>query len=85
MTAVALFYNRLTSKCSFYSKPVHYLMVTKIKCVWGKYIYIEAIQITSSSGMYKTNIYDNDCYLRLFVFKFHINNSSVFEISSILF
>ena len=31
---------------------------------------IETIQIISSSGIYKTNIYHNDCYLRLFVSKF---------------
>ena len=73
------FYKRLTSKCSFYQKPVHYLTVTKIKCIWGKYIYIEAIQITSSSGIYKTNIYHKDCYLQLFVFKFHMSNTSFFK------
>ena len=44
----------LSSK--FIQKPVHYLTVTKIKCMWDKYIYIEAIHITSSSGMYRTNI-----------------------------
>ena len=26
-------------------------------------IYIEAIQITRSSGIYQTNIYHNDCYV----------------------
>ena len=78
-------YKCLTSKCSFYQKFVHYLTVTKIKSIWGKYIYIEAIQITSSSGIYKTNIYHDNCYLQLFVFKFHINNSSCFEIMASLF
>ena len=78
-------YKRLTSKCSFYLKPVHYLAVTKRKCIWGKYIYIEAIQITGSSGIYKTIIYHNDCYLQLFVFKFHMNKSSFFEIGVSLF
>ena len=29
-------------------------------------MYIEQIQITSSSEIYKTNIYHNHCYLRLF-------------------
>ena len=67
-------YKRLTSKCSFYLKPVHYLAVTKRKCIWGKYIYIEAIQITSSSGIYKTNIYHNDCYLGLFCFQISYYN-----------
>ena len=38
------------------------------------YIYTETIQITTSSGIYQTNIYHNDCYLLLFVFKFHMNN-----------
>ena len=65
-------YKRLISKCSFYQKPVHYLTVIRIKCIWSKYISIEAIQITSGSGIYKTNTYHDDCYLRLFVFKFHI-------------
>ena len=78
-------YKSLTSKCSFYEKPLHYVTVTKIKCIWDKYIYIEAIQITSSSGIYKTNIDHNDCYLRLFVFKFHMNKSSFFEISASFF
>ena len=59
-------YKYLTYKCSFYLKPVHYLTATKINCIWGKCIYAEAIQITSSSGIYKTNIYHNDSYLRLF-------------------
>ena len=56
-----------------------------------KYIYIEAIQIASSSGIYKTNIYimiviygylerESDK-----VFKFHINKFSFFEISASLF
>ena len=62
-------YQRLTTKCRFYQKPVHYLTVTKTKCIWEKYIYIEAIQITSSSGIYKTNIYHNNCYLGLFCFQ----------------
>ena len=32
--------------------------VTKIKCsIWDKYTYIEEIQRTSSSGIYKTNLY----------------------------
>ena len=75
-------YKRLTSKRSFYQKPVHYLTVTKIKCIWDKYKHIEAIQITSSSKIYKANIYHNDCYLQLFVFKFDMNNSSFFEIST---
>ena len=75
----------LTSKCSFYQKPDNYLTVTKIKWIWGKYIYVEAIQITSSSGIYKTNIYDNDCYLQLFVFKFHMDNSSSLEMNASLF
>ena len=60
ISAASPSYKRLTSKCSFYLKPVHYLAVTKRKCIWGKYIYIEAIQITSSSGIYKTSIYHND-------------------------
>ena len=47
--------------------------VTKIKCIWGKYIYIEAIQITSSSGMSYTNIYHNDCYLLFTVICFQIS------------
>ena len=51
----------------------------------GQCIYIEAIQITSSSEIYKTIIYHNDCYLQLFVFKFHINNSSFLKISVSLF
>ena len=25
---------------------MHYLIITKIRCTWDKYIYIEAIQIT---------------------------------------
>ena len=29
-------------------------------------MYIEEIQITSNSGICKTNIYHNDCYLQLF-------------------
>ena len=41
-----------------------------------KYIYIEVIQIASTSEIYKTSIYHNDCYLRLFVFKFHKNKFS---------
>ena len=72
-------FKRLTSKCRFFQKPVHYLTVTKKKCIWGKYIYNEAIQITSSSGIYKTNIYHKDCYLQLFVFKFHMSNTSFFK------
>ena len=64
-------YKHLTFKYSLYYEPVHYLTVTKIKCIWGKYIYNEAIQITSS-GICQINIYHNDCYLRLFVIKFHI-------------
>ena len=40
-------------------------------------IYIEAIQITSSSGIYKTNIYHNDYYLRLFVVKIHTLKSLI--------
>ena len=44
--------------------------------MWIKYIYIESIQITSSSETYQTNIYHNDCYLQLSVFKFRMNNSS---------
>ena len=55
-----------------------------MKCIWVKYIYIEEIQITSSSGIYKANIYHNDYHLRLFVFKFHLNNSSFFEINASL-
>ena len=47
--------------------------------------HIEVIQITSSSGIYKTNIYHNDCYLQLFVFKFQMNNNSLIEISASLF
>ena len=46
------------------------------------YIYIEAIQITSSSEISNTNTYHNDCYLRSFVFKFHVNNSPLFGISA---
>ena len=84
ISAVSPSYKRLTSKGSFHEKPVHYSTVTKIKCIWVKYIYIEAIQITSSSGIYKTNIYQNDCYLQLFIFKFHMNNSPFFEISATL-
>ena len=80
-------YKRLTSKCSFFRNfSIIYLTVTKIKCIWGKYIYIEAIQITSSSGIYKTNIYHNDCYLRLYVFKFHhemLIRGSTFFISTL--
>ena len=82
ISVAPLSYNRLTSKCSFYQKPVHYLTVTKIKCIWDKYKHIEAIQTTSSSRIYKANIYHNDCYLQLFVFKFDMNNSSFFEIST---
>ena len=48
-----------------FKKPVHYLTLTKIKCIWGNYIYIEVIQLTSTSEIYKTNTYHNDCYLRL--------------------
>ena len=33
-----------------------YLTVTKIKCIWSKYTNIEAMQITSHSGIYK-NLY----------------------------
>ena len=40
-----------------------------MKCIRGKYTYIEAIQIASRSGIYKTNIYHNDCYLGLFCFQ----------------
>ena len=40
-----------------FKKPVHYLILTKIKCIWGNYIYIEAIQLTSTSEIYKANIY----------------------------
>ena len=36
-------------------------------------MHIEAIQITSSSGKYKANTYHHNCYLRLFVFEFHVN------------
>ena len=59
--------------------------MTKIKYIWGKYTYIEAIQITNNSGIYKTSTYNNDCYLQLFVFKFHMINSYFFEISPSLF
>ena len=59
-------YKRLTSKCSFYQKPVHYLTVTQIKCIWDKYIHIEAIQTTSSSRIYKANIYHIVIYSYLF-------------------
>ena len=41
-------YKHLTSKGRFYEKPVHFLTLTKVKCIWGKYIYIQEIQITSS-------------------------------------
>ena len=44
-------YKHLTYKCSFYQKPVHYLTVTKIKYIWDKYIYIEAIQITTVDSL----------------------------------
>ena len=46
-------YKRLTSKCRSYQKPVHYLIVTKIKCIYIYIyiyiynIYIEAVQIIS--------------------------------------
>ena len=50
----------------------------------GQYIYIEVIQATSIFEIYMT-IYHNDCYLRLFVFKFQMNISSFFEISASLF
>ena len=72
-------YKRVTSKCSFYQKALHYLTLTKLNCIWDKYICIEAIQIISSSGIHKTDIYHNGCYLQLFVFKFQMNNSSFFE------
>ena len=74
-----------SSKSSFFRNLVHYLTVTKTKCIWSKYTYIEAIQITSSSGIYRTNIYHNDCQLRLYIFKFNMNNSSFFRISASLF
>ena len=54
---------------------------------------IESIKITSSSELYKT-LYHNNCYLPVCgylereddkVFKFYINNSSFFEISTSLF
>ena len=41
------------------------------------YKYVQAIQITSSYGIH---MYDNNYCLRLFVFKFHMNNSSFLEI-----
>ena len=35
--------------------------------MWSKYIlYIEAMEITSSSGIHMNNIYNNGCYSRLF-------------------
>ena len=45
----------------------------------------ETILITSSSGIYKANIYHNDCYTRLFVFKFHLIDLSFLEIIASLF
>ena len=91
ISAVPTSYKRLTYKCSFYRNPVHYLTVTKINCIWGKYIYIEAIQITSSTGIYKT-IYIIMIVIYGYldresdkVFKFFLNKSSFFEISTFFF
>ena len=47
--------------------------------MWQIYIYIHwSNSSASGSGIYKANIYHNDCYLGLFVFKFLMNNSSLF-------
>ena len=60
-------YKHFTLKFSFYEKAFHYL-TTKIKYIWGKYIYIQEIQITSSSGLYELNyMYHNECYLRVLI------------------
>ena len=66
ISVAPLSHKRLTSKCSIYQKPVHYLTVTQIKCIWDKYIHIEAIQTTSSSRIYKANIYHIVIYSYLF-------------------
>ena len=77
-------YKLLTSKCNFYEKPVHYLTLTKIKCIWAKYIYTEEILITKSSGIYEINIYHKDCYLRVLMrgstlFIYNLGNQETFS------
>ena len=51
MMAAPSFYKRLTP---FVRNLSIILTVTKIKCISWKYIYIEVIQIISSSGIYMT-------------------------------
>ena len=63
--------------------PVHYLTVTNIKRIWGKYIYIEAIQINSSSGIYKTNI--SYWFLFTVIWKEKVTNFSNFIWITLLF
>ena len=56
---------RFTFKCSFIQKAGHNLTVIKIQMRIEQVNNIEAMQITSSSGIYKT-IYHRGSYLRLF-------------------